>query len=195
MDRTSQTALVSRYTLEPLGTSLVRPTCRGTADGPQRAATRSAPGPATIQQGRRGCLRQRVAPHGPVLVRWGSLPPGPSPWHRPSCHKTVTGPRWAMIRVALVPCCHPVWRVRLPRAEEQPAGRQTPSQKRWALPGRRLHLGTSDQAHYGGALFSSLHDDIETVKKDLSADLREVRQDLEEIGHRVSAMGGLRSAM
>ncbi|KAJ1162371.1 hypothetical protein NDU88_002839 [Pleurodeles waltl] len=37
-------------------------------------------------------------------------------------------------------------------------------------------------------LFSSLRDDIQVVKRDLSADLKEVRRNLEEIGNRISAM-------
>ncbi|KAJ1160402.1 hypothetical protein NDU88_000904 [Pleurodeles waltl] len=37
-------------------------------------------------------------------------------------------------------------------------------------------------------LFTSLHNNIQTVKKDLSVDLREVQRNLEEIGDRVSAI-------
>ncbi|KAJ1185358.1 hypothetical protein NDU88_002151 [Pleurodeles waltl] len=42
-------------------------------------------------------------------------------------------------------------------------------------------------------LFTSLHDDIQAVKKDLSADLWEVRWNLEETGDAVSAMVDLKA--
>ncbi|KAJ1208549.1 hypothetical protein NDU88_003933 [Pleurodeles waltl] len=38
------------------------------------------------------------------------------------------------------------------------------------------------------ALFTSLINDLQVVKKDLSADLREVRRNMEELGDRVSVV-------
>ncbi|KAJ1104112.1 hypothetical protein NDU88_001527 [Pleurodeles waltl] len=43
------------------------------------------------------------------------------------------------------------------------------------------------------ALFTSIWEDLQAIKKDLSADLREVRQNLEEVGDRLSTLEDCKS--